>query len=175
MSAFKVARILCSCQTSKLSRKDVSARQHTIVWNHIIFCRFHLLQFRVEFTSIWWVITDGGSRISWTFISNKRWENSRDLCEYPQLWYSEYVNRYIATHNPWGRLKWPSASTRLTAHFIRSDVCSGDLIVWLSGVWFPLLVMCRRVGENFSIHTAYVHPAIMGAWWNEKLENCKWH
>ena len=24
-------------------------------------------------------------------------------------------------------------------------------------------------------YTASVHPAVMGTWWNKKLENCEWH
>ena len=36
----------------------------------------------------------------------------------PQGWQSEYVNPYIPTQNPRGRLKWPYTITRLTAHFM---------------------------------------------------------
>ena len=28
---------------------------------------------------------------------------------------------------------------------------------------------------NFTLHTASAHPAVMGIWWNEKLETCEWH
>ena len=46
-----------------------------------------------------------------------------------------------------------------------------DQKVW---VLFPLLVMCRSVGQTL-FHTASAHPAVMGTWWNEKLENSEWH
>ena len=29
----------------------------------------------------------------------------------------------------------------------------------------------RKCWANFSFHTASAHPAVMGTWWNEKLEN----
>ena len=28
---------------------------------------------------------------------------------------------------------------------------------------------------NFSFNNASAHPAVLGTWWNEKLENCEWH
>ena len=36
---------------------------------------------------------------------------------------------------------------------------------------------CVQVSGNFSYHIAFrsAHPAVMGTWWNENLENCEWH
>ena len=117
MSAFKVVRISCSCQTSELLWNMFQPDNNCMKpYNILLFscvvvlggiCK-HLVP-----------ITDRAQSHGLP-ISNKRWENSCDLCEYPTVWYSEYVNPYILTHNPWGRLKWPSASTRLTAHFIEA-------------------------------------------------------
>ncbi len=36
-----------------------------------------------------------------------------------------------------------------------------------------MLSVSLDVGQNLSYQTASVHPAVMGTWWNEKMENCE--
>ena len=108
----------CNLCASKLLWKHVSATQQLYESiSHFAF--FHLLQFRVQFTLLWCGYYRR-SAISWTAISNKRWEDSSDLCKYPQGWCSEYVNPYMPTHNPWRRLKVAICKHKADGPFYRS-------------------------------------------------------